>query len=136
MELKAEVWDRVMAFATQLANEAQPEKYRESYEALKDYCESQGAAGYEHPFLWETLADFTEDDRAAIPLYLKALDKASWPDAHAYRASIRFALAERYRRTGEPERAREYDIAADDDARQIDDRQLRRRIGAFLRERE
>lgn len=136
MEIKTEVWDRVMEFASLLANEEQPEKYWVNYNALRDYCETQSLAGYDHPFLWESLADFTIDDSAAIPLYLRALSKALGDEARAYRVSIRFALAERHRNRGEMALAREYAIAADDEARETDDLELRRRISKFLLARE
>ncbi|HEY1141025.1 MAG TPA: hypothetical protein VGE88_12585, partial [Lysobacter sp.] len=35
------------------------------YGELRDYCKAEAMAGREHPFLWETLADFTTDDRVA-----------------------------------------------------------------------
>jgi len=136
MELKAEVWDKVMEFATLLANEDKKEKYWAHYNALKAYCEAQSLDGYDHAFLWESLADFTIDDGAAIPLYLRALSRATGDEGCAYRVSIRFALAERYKNKGESELAREYAIAADDEARQIDDLELRRRISKFLLSRE
>jgi hypothetical protein len=132
MELKADVWDRVMALVSLLAKEEQPERYRVNYAALREYCEAQSLAGYDHPFLWESLADFTLDDGDAIPLYLRALSLASDDEARAYRVSTRFALAQRYKNQGEDALAREYAIAADDEARETDDRELRRRIGKFL----
>jgi hypothetical protein len=136
MELKADVWERVMEFATAMANEDQPEKYWSNYNALKDYCDAQCHGGYDHPFLWETLADFTLNDDAAISLYLRALDLATGDEARAYRVSIRFALAERYKSKGEVALARQYAIEADDEARETDDRELRRRISRFLLSRE
>jgi hypothetical protein len=136
MELKAEVWDRVMELVSQLASEEQREKKWAIYNALSSYCEAQSLAGYDHPFLWETLADFTIDDGAAIPLYLKALDRASGEAMRDYRVSIRFALAERYKAKGQAELSREYAIAADDEAKHIDDLELRRRISNFLLARE
>ena len=136
MEIKTEVWDRVMEFASLLAKEDKPEKYSANYNALRDYCEAQSLDGYDHPFLWETLADFTIDDSAAIPIYLRALSRASGDEARAYRVSIRFALAQRHRNKGEMDLAREYAIAADDEARETDDLELRRRIGKFLLARE
>jgi hypothetical protein len=132
MELKPEVWDRVMEFASLLAREDQPERFWVNYNALKDYCEAQNRDGYDHPFLWETLADFTVDDRAAIPLYIRALSQATGDEARPYRVSIRFALAERYKNSGEEELARQYAIEADDEAREVDDLELRRRISKFL----
>jgi hypothetical protein len=46
--------------------------------------------------------------------------------------SIRFALAERYRSMEERQLAWEYAVAADREARQLDDLDLRRRISEFL----
>ena len=132
MELKPEVWDRVMEFASLLAREDQPDRYAVNYNALKDYCEAQRLDGYDHPFLWESLADFTIDDRAAIPLYRRALSGATGDEALPYRVSIRFALAERHRNIGADDVARAYAIEADDEARHVDDLELRRRISRFL----
>lgn len=136
MELRAEVWDRVMEFASRLASEGKREKFWACYNELREYCEHQSVAGYDHPFLWETLADFTPDDDVAIPLYLRALDGASAPELVDYRVSIRFALAERHKNKGDDLLARELAIAADDEAKQIDDLELRRRISSFLLARE
>jgi hypothetical protein len=132
MEINAEVWDRVMEFASQLANEDRKERYWANYNALKDYCEVQSRDGYDHPFLWETLADFTIDDRASIPLYLNALALAIGDEGRPYRVSVRFALAERHKSIGDIDEAREYAIAADDEAKQVNDLELRRRISQFL----
>jgi hypothetical protein len=136
MEIKTEVWERVMAFANRLVHEERQDQYWADYNALRDYCEEVSLGGYDHPFLWETLADFTMDDGAAIPLYLKALSLAVETWALPYRVSIRFALAERYKSRGDADLAREYAIAADDEAKQIDDLELRRRISKFLLARE
>lgn len=132
MDIKPEVWDHVMGFATELANESEPDRYAATYKALHDYCEEQSLGGYEHPFLWETLADFTMDDGAAVSLYQRALKLAVGDEARAYRASIQFSLAERHKRLGNDALAREYAVSADDEARAIDDRELRRRISRFL----
>jgi len=132
VELKGDVWERVMEFATLLVNEHRTDRYWANYNALKDYCEAQSLEGYDHPFLWESLGDFTTSDDAAIPLYLRALDMAKAEDAREYRVSIRFALAERYRAIGKEDVALEYAIAADDEARLLTDLELRRQISEFL----
>ena len=121
-----------MEFASRLASEDQREKSWACYNELREYCEHQSAAGYDHPFLWETLADFTPDDDVAIPLYLHALDGASASELVDYRVSIRFALAERHKNKGDCLLARELAIAADVEATQIDDLELRRKISSFL----
>jgi len=121
-----------MELANHLVNEDQTEKYWAHYNALKDYCEAQSLGGYDHPFLWESLADFTTDDAAAIPLYLRALDLAKDEDAREYRVSIRLALAERHRAIGKEDLALEYAIAADDEAKLLNDLELRREVSKFL----
>lgn len=121
-----------MDFAKQLANESEQGRYADTYKAFHDFCEEESLGGYNHPFLWETLADFTIDDAAAVPLYQRALSKAVGDEGRAYRASIQFSLAERHKRLGDDTLAREYALAADDVAREIDDRELRRRINRFL----
>ncbi|MGO4703977.1 hypothetical protein [Dyella sp. 2RAB6] len=132
MELKEDVWKRVIEFANLLVNEDEDERYEVHYNALKDYCEAQSLGGYDHPFLWESLGDFTTSDDAAIPLYLRALNLAAEDEAREYRVSIRFALAERYRSLGQENLALEYAIAADDEARLLSDLELRREISRFL----
>jgi len=100
--------------------------------ALNDYCESIAAAGRDHPFLWETLADFTGDDRTAIALYLRALPLATAAGADDYAASICLALAERCSNLDEIDAARDYAVQADQFARSTDDLPLRRLISQFL----
>jgi hypothetical protein len=132
MEIRTEVWERVMAFASLLANESRRDRYWAHYNALRDYCDALARDGYDHPFLWETLADFTPDDGAAIPLYLKALQLSVGDAARHYRVSIRFALAARYKNRGHGDAARKYALAAYDEAKEIDDMDLRRSISRFL----
>ena len=52
-----------MEFASLLAQEDKRERFWVNYNALKDYCEAQSLDGYDHPFLWESIADFTIDDQ-------------------------------------------------------------------------
>ena len=102
------------------------------YEELRDYCESIAAAGRDHPFLWETLADFTTDNRAAIPIYLRALPLAIAAGATEYEASIYLALAERHLTLGEISVAYDYALQADELASRTDDLDLRRSVSQFL----
>ena len=132
MKIDKDIWERVMELATLLVDAGRPDQYWELYNQLLAYCEEQRSVGRDHPFLWETLADFTTDDRAAIPIYLQALELAGGDEAKPYRVSVRFALAERHRSLGLETEARAYAIAADDEARSIDDLELRRQISQFL----
>lgn len=102
------------------------------YNELKEYCEAQERAGVDHPFLWETLADYTDDVSAATAMYMKALRDAETPARVAYRASILFALAERQRTVGNTDLAYKHALAAHEAAKNLDDLELRRSISEFL----
>ncbi|ADV28127.1 hypothetical protein Psesu_2293 [Pseudoxanthomonas suwonensis 11-1] len=104
----------------------------ELHAELREFCESTAAAGRDHPFLWETLADFTPDDRAAIELYKRALEQASLHGAATYEGSILLELAERHVTLGESALAYEYAVRADAVASGTDDLDLRRAISQFL----
>ena len=136
MRIPQELYNRVLETATSLtaASEAgDTKRYHALYNKLKKLCESKSRSGQGHPFLWETLADLTQDDNAAVDLYMKALEEAQEPDAAAYRASILFALAERQRSLGNATLAYKYALDANEEARSLDDPELLRDIGEFLR---
>lgn len=103
-----------------------------AYEKLHDYCQAVAAQGRDHPFLWETLADFTGDDRAAIDFHLHGLALATAADAADYAASICLAVAERHSNLDELDSARDYALQADAFAHAIDDLPLRTAISQFL----
>ena len=91
MRIPDELYNKVLETATALmtASEAgDTKRYRAIYNELQKLCESKTQSGEGHPFLWETLADFTQDDSAAVDLYMKALEEAQDVDAAADRASI------------------------------------------------
>lgn len=75
-----------------------PELIAECYEALRKYCIKQKLRGKNHPFLPETLADFTEDHNKAIRLYKEAIELAEQTDNQTH--GILLSLAERYRELG------------------------------------
>ncbi len=102
------------------------------YAQLHAYCDAVAAAGRDHPFLWETLADFTADDRTAIAHYNRALALASAAQASSYEASIGLALAERYSNLGDVAAARQHALQADAVAQHSDDLPLRKAISQFL----
>lgn len=102
------------------------------YAQLQAYCEATAAEGRDHPFLWETLADFTGDDQRAIVLYQRALPLATAAGASNYAASICLALAERCSNLDALDAARDHAAQADAFARDTDDLPLRRAISQFL----
>ena len=78
------------------------------YGELKEYVESLVSGGFEHPFLWETLGDFTIDDTIAVEIYLHAFSVAMGLEETDYQASICMALAERYMNMGDSSIAYRY----------------------------
>ena len=102
------------------------------YAQLHTYCDSIAAAGRDHPFLWETLADFTGDDHIAIEHYNHALMLANAVQAISYEASIHLALAERHSNLGDVAAARDHALRADALAQRTDDLPLRQAISQFL----
>ena len=102
------------------------------YAQLHAYCGSIAAAGRDHPFLWETLADFTGDDHIAIEHYNHALMLANAVQAISYEASIHLALAERHSNLGDVAAAQDNALRADALAQRTDDLPLRQAISQFL----
>jgi hypothetical protein len=135
MKIADDIYYRVLDLATTLVNASESfdkEVYRAQYNELREVCESEAASGRAHPLLFETLADFTEDDQIAIELYQKGLEFAVHSDAAAYRASIQFAIAQRYRNMGKTPLAYEYGLRASEAAKHLDDADLRQEIRDFL----
>jgi hypothetical protein len=137
MRVPTGIHERVLGLTTAMLNAWSPddaEARLRLYAELRDYCESTAAAGRDHPFLWETLADFTDDDRTAIDFYLRALPLATAAGATEYEASICLALAERHSNIGEASLAYDYARQANELAVRTDDMDLRREISQFLQD--
>jgi hypothetical protein len=127
--------ERVLDLAADLVNASAQDDTRAKwrlYGELRDFCEREAESGGDHPFLWESLADFTSDDRIAIGFYLRALALAEQLGALEYCASIRLALARRHVSVGEIPVACEHALKADRLARDLDDLDMRRDISQFL----
>jgi len=80
--------------------------FYQDYETLKQLCVDQVGTRNEHPVLWESLADFTEDNSTAIALYQRAYDSAKALKETEYKASIQFSLAQRLLEQGEKDEAK------------------------------
>jgi hypothetical protein len=133
MKIPEDMYERVFDLATSLMNASEAgdtRTYWELYSELRVYCEAQTAR--DHPFMWETLADFTTDNQASVALYIKALASATVLGATEYEASILFALAERYNDIGNKTLAHRYALEANETAKALDDLALRRSISEFL----
>ena len=135
MKIPDDIYFRVLDLATTLVNASESFDTRafwNQYNELREICEAETAAGRAHPFLFETLADFTDDNQIAVDIYRKGLDVASQPDAAKYRASIQFAIAQRYKDMGEMGLAYDSAVRANEVARSLDDLDLRKEISEFL----
>lgn len=135
MKIPDDIYFRVLDLATSLVNSSESfdrKTHWSQYNDLREICETETALGRAHPFLFETLADFTDDHQIAIGLYRKGLEVATEPEAVAYRASIQFAMAERYKDMGDAQLAYEYALRANEAAKALDDLELRKEISEFL----
>jgi hypothetical protein len=135
MKIPDDIYYQVLDLATALVNASESFDKREGwkrYNELRDIVEHEVASGRPHPFLLETLADLTDDDRIAIELYRKGLEYASSSDASACRASIQFAMAERYKSMGDQNLAYECASQANEAAKGLDDPGLSKQISEFL----
>lgn len=106
--------------------------FYQDYETLKQLCDDQVGTRNEHPVLWESLADFTEDNSTAIALYQRAYDSAKALKETEYKASIQFSLAQRLLEQGERDEAK---LALDKAAKfasYTDDDQLKLEISEMV----
>lgn len=137
MKIPPHIHERVVELTNAIINADQAgdeEGSQSLYQQLHDYCHAMARDGHDHPFLWETLADFTDDDRDAIGLYLRALPLVTVADAADYAASIYLALAERHSNLEEFDQARSYALQAEASAQATDDLPLRAIISQFLQD--
>jgi hypothetical protein len=135
MKIPEDVYYSVLELSTRLVSAREVgdiKSYWQAYNDLREYCERQNVLGITHPFLWESLADFTDDDNTAIEIYKKALAFARNPEAEQYRSSIQLALAERQQSLGNHKIAYDHTLAANKAAKNLDDLELRRSISEFL----
>lgn len=97
-----DMYDRVrdLALAITNASEAGDERRQQAHrQALRGYFEEQAALGRGHPFLTETLADYTQDATEAVQLYELAIAQSqTWPEEPTHTKMI--SLAERLAELG------------------------------------
>src|SRR5690606_4098547 len=85
-----------------------------SYQKLAQVCEENEFNDNNHPFQWETLADFTSDRVVALEIYCKALAYANEKGLSEYIASICFAISETYFDLGDVENSKKYATRTND----------------------
>ena len=135
MRYELRLIDKVKDLACSIVNassEGNTKDYWNSYQELNDLCSDNENGGLNHPFQWETLADFTTDDAASISLYEKAFALAEDMQLNDYMSSIKFALAERYLELGLESLVYSSARQANEHAAKIDDLELRKEISEFL----
>ena len=76
-------------------NDNEPDFYR-LYDELKALCLDAKGTKKDHPVLWETLGDFSEGFEEAINAYTQAFELADALKDNEYKASILYAMAQRY----------------------------------------
>ena len=134
--MNTKLYKRVHTLATEMlkaADEDDSQQFNDFYAELKTLCEDNEASDKNHPVQWETLADFTEDVEAALPIYEKALGYAEAIKARDYKASIHYAVAILYRELGDVESALDRAKQADICAAKTEDQELQREIKGLLK---
>ena len=105
-----ELYERVRDFALELTNASLAEDApleASLYEQLVTYYQEQSRSGISHPFLTETLADYTDDAAQAVSYYELALQQSKmYPDEPRHTKMI--SLAERLIEIGHREQAEAY----------------------------
>ncbi|MGI1670982.1 MAG: hypothetical protein K6L74_11740 [Neptuniibacter sp.] len=92
------IFNRVESFAQEMMAAAEAdneERFYALYDELEQFCNQHKGSKNDHPVLWETLADFSEDNSVAIKAYNEAFDLAVQMKDNEYKASIQYALAQR-----------------------------------------
>lgn len=78
-QVPSEIYDTVLDLMVAIADASMAEDpivLASCREKLREYCEQQTAAGHGSGFLWESLADVTENPDEQIAYYEKALEFA------------------------------------------------------------
>lgn len=126
-------YDDILFLASNLVDsQDRTERYWLAYEELQKICERNAGLKNDHPFQWETLADFTPDDVAALKIYATALQLAEAKKLTEYSASIQLAMAERHLQLEELECAFKFANAANESAMNTSDLELRKQISEVL----
>lgn len=133
--MNTKLYKQVHRLAIELLKSAdanQEQKFKRSYDELKQICESNEADDHKnHPVQWETLADFTEDLNEAIAIYKTALACAVRRETIDYQASISFSMALLLNEMEQFDEAFELAKSAKQLCEQVDDSELLREVIAL-----
>lgn len=132
--IPSDLYDQVRELATEITNATMADDValaESLYQRLLAFQEGQAAAGRSHPFLVETLADYTDDASQALRYYEQALamsrQMASDEPTHTILIGIGTRLielgqreqAEAFIRDGRAEAVRRSDLDAVNEADQL-----------------
>jgi len=127
--------EKIHQLALDLVNNDDLDMELHIYNQIKDVCETHEGTILDHPFQWETLADFTlENDHDALKIYFKALKLATKCNLTEYVASINLAVAERYMELQDFNKAWSFANSANQAAESSNDLALKQEISEILLE--
>lgn len=129
--MNRQVFEQVEGFAQSLLQYAEADNETEfytKYAELEQFCQQYKNKKNDHPVLWETLADFSEDNQQAIALYSQAYLLADQLKETEYKASIQFSLAQRLYEEGLQEKALDSLTKAEKFAGFTEDQELQEEI--------
>lgn len=135
MKIDQQQYERVLALATSLTTAVENDNdkdYLIQYSHLEQLCQQARSADTAHPFLLESLGDFTLLDEEAIDIYEEALELADKHKLPEYRASLQLAIAERYHELGDLEAALSYAGEAQKNLQYADEQGLREELAEFM----
>lgn len=133
--MKPELYDEVHEIALDIVNASSYSDKKTqwgAYQRLSRLCEENEWLEGNHPFQWETLADFTTDRYLALGIYSKALNYALSEELPEYVGSICLAMAECQKELGNIAEASQMATKANEAAALTKDLELRRNISEFL----
>jgi hypothetical protein len=120
-----DLYGRVFELATAITNASEASDdvaYSAGVEELQALFEERARLGKSHPFLTETLADYTSDCEKAVELYRLAIEQsAAFAQEPTHTKHI--SLAERLAEAGDVDGAREHLALGREAARRADDRE-------------
>ncbi|WOI37066.1 hypothetical protein R1T43_18020 [Alteromonas sp. CI.11.F.A3] len=96
MAFKPPFHEQILELALTMTNEPSTKVYWEAHNKLRVICETHKNSALDHPFQWETLADFTVDSEVKLAVYLKALELAQKYNLLSYVVSVATEISELY----------------------------------------
>ncbi|MAY41300.1 MULTISPECIES: tetratricopeptide repeat protein [unclassified Neptuniibacter] len=134
--MNSKIFKQVESFAKNMMDAAgrdDEKSFYDFYNQLKCLCDENNGKKNDHPVLWETLADFTDDCEESILFYKQAYQIADKLKENEYKASIQFSLAQRYMELSQSLEAKGSLLKAEKFASYTEDEELKREIAEMLK---